>query len=238
MEVGCCGALLLEALAHVGEFGGEGRRGWGRGADPEQAGVRAGVVALGEEPADALRKSAGAESHEGAGNELQGDGDLPLGWGGGHELDGVVDPVRDEDANGVGELVAAAEAGARLLRAHLGHVDGDDGGGASNPQAADHPAGVEQGQRVRVDDLEDDTRAENSGTCHHGETTAPAVRHGPHGEAAYQGAGLLNADGDGADAGLFGGTVSEVARKGLKGEHSSCRSSASRSNITGVMIED
>jgi hypothetical protein len=89
---------------------------------------------------------------------------------------------------------------------------------------------------VRVDDLEDDARAEDGGTCHHGETTAPAVRHGPDGEAAYQGAGLLDADGDGADSGLVCGTVSKVARKGLEGEDPSCRSSVSRSNITRVML--
>lgn len=171
------------------------------------------VVAPGEEPADALREGAGAEAHEGARDELQGDWDLPLGGGWGHELDSVVDPVRDEDADGVGELVAAAEAGARLLGAHLRHVDGDDGGGATDSQATDHPTGVEQGQRVRIYDLEDGPHAENGGTCHHGEPAAPAVRHGPDGEAAYQGAGLLDADGDGADAGLVCGTVSKVTRK-------------------------
>ena len=117
------------------------------------------------QPPGALLGQQHAQPQDGAGDELQADGDLPLrGRVVGDVLgDGVVDPVRGHDAEGEEELEHAAQHAADVLGRHLGGVHGHDDGGHADADARDDARDVKGRERVRVDGLDDGADVEDGG---------------------------------------------------------------------------
>lgn len=70
---------------------------------------------------------------------------------------------------------------------------------------------------MRVDGLEDGADDEDEGGEHEGFLAAEFIGEGPDDETCGEGAGLLETDGEGVDAGFVGGVVLEVSDEGFEG---------------------
>lgn len=141
------------------------------------------------QPPGALLGQQHAQPQDGAGDELQADGDLPLrGRVVGDVLgDGVVDPVRGHDAEGEEELEHAAQHAADVLGRHLGGVHGHDDGGHADADARDDARDVKGRERVRVDGLDDGADVEDGGRQDEGPPAAVLGSKRPDEKAGEEG---------------------------------------------------
>ena len=124
-------------------------------------------------------------------------------------------PVASKDPPCEKPLIPAPDPAAQLLRRHLRRVERDQHARGANPQPRDDAPRVEAGDGPRVGRLHRGANDENEGGELHARAAAEARGEREDGEAADEGAALLEPDGQGLDLRLLAGAAVGETEGGL-----------------------
>lgn len=171
---------------------------------PDPAEVRHALLALTlhEQPAGGLLDPDGAEQEQAAGDELDGEGDQPLGVVGREGcVDSVVDPEADKASDLPPELVNTDQSATDGRRRQFRDENGHHVAGSTDTDTGEDTAGQDQAEATVSIGAEHEagTEVENEGEDEEGLAAAEEVRGDIGEQGTEEGAGLVDRDDVGLD---------------------------------------